>query len=159
MIYEGLLLLGVVAMADFIFLAGIRPFTQFLTLNFNEAWLLKLWLFIIIGLYFVFFWVRSGQTLAMKTWRIRLENTENQKLPLVKAIVRYFLVWAWFLPGFAIAAQLKLSPWASLSTVSIVLLIWALTAIFDKNGQFLHDKLAKTRLVHVEPTSPHAVPK
>jgi uncharacterized RDD family membrane protein YckC len=157
MIYEGLLLLGVIAAADFIFLTGIRPLFQLQQNNVSDAWILKLWLFFIIGLYFIFFWVRSGQTLAMKTWRIRLEDNENKKLPVIKATVRYFLVWAWFLPGFAIAAQLKLSPWASLSTVSIVFLIWAITAAFDKNGQFLHDKLAKTRLIHLDPASPKAL--
>jgi uncharacterized RDD family membrane protein YckC len=150
MIYEALLLLGVVAVAVFIFLFIAQNFPALKLTQTTESWLLKLWLFIIIGLYFVFFWSRTGQTLAMKTWRIRVIDNERLKLPLLKAAVRYCLAWMWFLPGLAIASQLGLKPLASLISVSIGFTLWACTAIFDKDKQFLHDKLAKTRLIHVD---------
>lgn len=111
---------------------------------------MKFWLFIVIGCYFVYFWSRTGQTLAMKTWRICLVDTENDKLPLLKAIVRYCLAWMWFLPGLAIAAQLGQKHWGSLIAVSIGYTLWAFTALFNKDKQFLHDKLAKTRLIHID---------
>lgn len=149
MIYEALLLFGVIFIAVLLF----DVLTQSKQAP-NMRHLRELWIFLIIGLYFVFFWIRTGQTLAMKTWRIRLEDKDNRKLPLIKALVRYCLAWMWFLPALAIAAQLKLSPWNSLIIVVIGFLLWAFTAILDKDKQFLHDKLAKTRLVHVDVESP-----
>lgn len=151
MIYEALLLLGVVAVADFIFLFIAQNFPRFMPPQASESWQMKFWLFFVIGAYFVYFWSRTGQTLAMKTWRIRVVDIERSKLPVLKAVVRYCLAWMWFLPGLAIAAQLGLKPLNSLIAVSIGFTLWACTVVFDKDKQFLHDKLAKTRLIHVEP--------
>lgn len=145
MVYEALLLFGVIFISVLAF-DVVTQSKQTVTWRYVR----ELWIFSVAGLYFVFFWVRSGQTLAMKTWRIRLEDSQHRKIPLIKAIVRYCLAWMWFLPGLAIAAQLQLSPLNSLLAVSICFLLWALTAIFNDDKQFLHDKLAKTRLVHVE---------
>lgn len=150
MIYEALLLLGVVAVADFIFLFIAQNFPAYMPPHASESWQMKFWLFIVIGLYFVYFWSRTGQTLAMKTWRIRIVDNERAKLPVLKAIVRYCLAWMWFLPGLAIAEQLGLKHWGSLIAVGIGFTLWACTAVFDKDKQFLHDKLAKTRLVQVD---------
>lgn len=144
MLYESLLLFGVVFVAALIFDVTTQS-RHALTLRYQR----ELWLFFVLGFYFVFFWRRSGQTLAMKTWRIRLVDTERAKLPVIKAIVRYCLAWMWFLPGLAIAAQFGLKTWSSVITVGIGATLWALTAAFDKDHQFLHDKLAKTRLIHV----------
>lgn len=145
MLYESLLLFGVVFVAALIFDVATQS-RHALTLRHER----EIWLFFVLGIYFVFFWSRSGQTLAMKTWRIRVVDTERAKLPIVKAIVRYCLAWMWFLPGLAIAAQLGLKTWSSVAVVAIGALLWAMTAAFDKDRQFLHDKLAKTRLIHVD---------
>ena len=150
MIYEALLLLGVVAVANFVFLFFAQNFPNVLPPHASETWPMKFWLFVVIGIYFIYFWSRTGQTLAMKTWRIRLIDNERESLPLTKAIVRYCLAWLWFLPALAIAAQLSLKPRFILLTVSIGYILWAFTAVFDKDKQFLHDKLAKTRLIHVD---------
>lgn len=145
MIYEAILLFGVIFVADLLFDVWTQS-RHALTLRHVR----ELWLFIVIGVYFIFFWSRGGQTLAMKTWRIRLIDSERKKLPLVKAIVRYFLAWMWVLPGLAIASQFELKSWSSLAVVAINMTLWASTAVFNKDKQFLHDKLAKTRLIHVE---------
>jgi uncharacterized RDD family membrane protein YckC len=150
MIYEAMLLLGVVAVAFFIYIFIAQNCFAILPENASTSWPMKFWLFSVIGAYFVYFWCRAGQTLAMKTWRIRLIDTERVKLPILKAIVRYCLAWMWFLPGLAIAAQLGLKHWGSLISVSIGYILWASTAFFDHDKQFLHDKLAKTRLIHVD---------
>jgi uncharacterized RDD family membrane protein YckC len=145
MLYEGILLFGVVFAADLIF-DILTQSRHALTLRHVRS----LWLFLTIGLYFVFFWSRSGQTLAMKTWGIRLIDNEKQRLPVIKAIVRYCLAWMWFLPGLAIAAQFGLKNWTSLGVVAAGFILWSLTAFFDKDRQFLHDRLAKTRLIDVK---------
>ena len=150
MIYEALLLLGIVAVAIFLFLFTAQRCPSILPPHASESWQMKLWLFIVIGLYFIYFWCRTGQTLAMKTWRIRLIDNERDKLPLLKVIVRYCLAWMWFLPALAIAAQFNLKHWNILLAVCIGYLLWAVTAFFDIDKQFLHDKLAKTRLIQVD---------
>lgn len=73
--------------------------------------------------YYLFCWLRGGQTLAMKAWRIRLVDVTPRK-----ALMRLILA-------------------ALLLPVSIV---WAL---LDRDGQFLHDRLAGTRLIAVPPTT------
>ena len=139
MIYEALLLLGVIAVAIFIFLFCVQNFPSLLPHKASENWPMKLWLFLVLGVYFVYFWCRTGQTLAMKTWRIRLMDNEREALPVTKAIVRYCLAWMWFLPALAIAAQLSLKPLSILLIVSIGFILWAFTAVFNKDKQFLHD--------------------
>lgn len=109
----------------------------------------QFWLFVVIGTYFVFCWSRSGQTLAMQTWRIKVVDLDGGKLPVIKAIVRYCLAWMWFLPAMALDYQLGLKEWQMAGVVIAGMLAWAYTARFHKHGQFLHDRLAKTRLIHI----------
>lgn len=87
---------------------------------------LQLYLAAICGLYFVWFWLNGGQTLPMKTWRLRLRTTSGDALDLKQAVLRY------------VAALLGLLP-AGLT------LWWAL---LDRDRQFLHDRLAQTRIIH-----------
>lgn len=145
MVYEAMLLFGVIFTADMIFDVWTQSRHALTLRHAREAWL-----FAILGIYFVFFWCRSGQTLAMKTWNIKLIDGERQKLPVIKAVVRYCLAWMWFIPGLAIAYQFELKGWLAIVAVTANIFLWALTYKLDKDGQFLHDKLAKTRLVHAE---------
>ena len=145
MVYEAMLLFAVVFVAGLIFDIWTQS-RHALTLRHAR----ELWLFLVIGAYFVFFWSRSGQTLAMKTWSIRVVDIDQAKLPVVKAMVRYCLAWLWFLPGLALAYQFELKSWGSIVVVCLGIASWALTAIFDKDKQFLHDRLAKTRLINIK---------
>ncbi len=144
MVYEGMLLFGITFVAGLIFDVSTQSRHALMLRHVRE-----LWLFLVIGIYFVFFWSRSGQTLAMQTWRIRVVDNDGGKLPVLKAIVRYCLAWMWFLPGLAIAYQLDLKSWTSVSVVIFFTALWASTAVFSKDKQFLHDKLAKTRLIQL----------
>lgn len=144
MIYEALLVFGVVFFASFIFDVATQSKHALMLRHAREAFL-----FFVIGAYFIFFWRRSGQTLAMQTWRIKLVDMNGQKLPLVKAIVRYCLAWCWCLPGFIVAYQLGLKNAQLLIPVTLGFVAWGSTSLFDKDGQFLHDKLAKTRLIQL----------
>ena len=77
------------------------------------------------GVYFVWQWVRGGQTLAMKTWRLRLVSANADAVTVRQAIVRY------------VAAVIGL-------LLGGVGFLWAL---WDRDRQFLHDRIAKTRLI------------
>ncbi|MFZ6742354.1 RDD family protein [Undibacterium sp. JH2W] len=144
MVYEAMLLFGIVFVSDFLF-DVITQSRHALALRHAR----QFWLFLVIGAYFVFCWSRSGQTLAMQTWRIKATDLDGGKLPVVKAIVRYCLAWMWFLPAMGLVYQLNLKEWKMAGVVLVGMLAWAYTARLSKDGQFLHDRLAKTRLIHI----------
>jgi uncharacterized RDD family membrane protein YckC len=71
--------------------------------------LLAAWIGLVLGAYFVWFWTHSGQTLPMKTWRLRVVAADGSPLTTSRAIVRYVLAWLWFLPPLALHPLLGLS--------------------------------------------------
>jgi uncharacterized RDD family membrane protein YckC len=115
MAYEALLVFAVAFFAAwlFFFASGARDATA--------GWLraeLQLFILVVLAAYFLWCWLRGGQTLAMRAWRIRLVGVTPRR-----AALRFLLALA-------------------LLPVSI---LWAL---IDRDGQFLHDRLAGTRLIN-----------
>jgi uncharacterized RDD family membrane protein YckC len=122
MIYESLLVTAVVFVAalPFLYLVGTA----------ESGWVrhvFQLYLLGILFAYFSAFCLRSGQTLAMKTWRIRLVNADGGPPTLRQALLRFVLA----LLGLLLAGA---GFW------------WAL---FDRDRQFLHDRIVGTRLIRV----------
>jgi len=120
MVYESLLLCGVIFFDGLLFLgaSGGAP----------GGWLrhaFQLYLFLVIGLYFAGSWRRRGQTLAMKTWKLRLVGANGARISLRQALVRYVCAW----------------PCLALGGIGI------LYALSDRDRQFLHDRLAGTKIV------------
>ena len=105
--------------------------------------------FLVMGAYFIHQWSREGQTLAMKTWRLKLVLPGHAHVPLRVAAYRYVLAWMWLLPGILVSYALGLQHWQALSAVGIGMLAWSATALFTGNGQFLHDKLLGTQIVQL----------
>jgi len=148
MLYEGLLLFGVLMIAGLVFAI---IFQQRSSLYLRHA--LQYWLFFVIGLYFVWFWMHSGQTLPMKTWRMRLVTLSGSAISFKRAVARYLLAWLWVLPGLTIAWALGTSGWTSVFILLANLLAWALTACIHPSRQFLHDRIAGTKVINVEKSS------
>lgn len=122
MLYESMLLLGVLALTflvPYLILGAVANFTP-------SGWLLWLHIFAVLGAYFVFYWRRGGQTLAMQTWRLKIvDASEGRVASLGRSWLRYALAWpSVLLGGFG--------------------LLWALV---DRDRQFLHDRLAGTCIV------------
>jgi uncharacterized RDD family membrane protein YckC len=120
-----------------------------------------LFLFLAAGAYFVRCWTDSGHTLAMKTWRVRVIGNDGgqARIPLRTAMLRYLLAWGWFAPALAVRAAFGLHGKGETAAVLAAgIAAWALTAFLDKDRQFLHDRLAGTRLVLMakKPTAPAA---
>ena len=119
-VYELLLLVALVFLATFPFLALFSDATH--------GWrrhLLQAWVVFVCGAYFAWFWTRGGQTLPMKTWNLRLVRADGAPLALQNAVVRYLLALvSFFAAGLGFA--------------------WA---VFDRDRQFLHDRLAGTAIV------------
>ncbi len=92
-----------------------------------KRYVLQLFLWLSIGIYFVWCWQKSGQTLAMQTWRLKILDKNNQILTIKLAIARYILA----------SASLMLFGFGFL---------WA---IIDRDRLFLHDRLLQTQIIVV----------
>ncbi|VVD77183.1 membrane protein [Pandoraea commovens] len=144
MVYESLLLFGVLFLAGYLFSALTQ---QRSGLMYRHA--MQTWLFLVLGAYFVWFWTHGGQTLAMKTWKIRLVDAHGLPVRPVRAVLRYVLAWLWVLPAMALDWALGLTGWNSVALLGGWLVIWALAMRVMPDHQFVHDRLAGTRLVSV----------
>ncbi len=146
-VYEGVLLFGVVMLAGLVYglIAQQRHALQ-------GATGLQLFLFVALGVYFVFFWTRHGQTLPMKTWHIRLVTAQGGAVETWRAALRYALAWLWFLPALATlwASGLR-SGGAIAATLLAGLLAYAALARLRSDRQFWHDVVCGTRLVDLRP--------
>jgi len=144
MTYEAVLLFGLVFVVSFSLLAltgwtyPLRP---------QQRWVLQALLFVAVGIYFVYCWIRSGQTLAMKSWRLRVVDRNGALLTPLRAALRYLLAWSLFAPGLAYAALTGAGIAANLLALLIGLLAMVALARFDRDGQLLHDRLLGSRVV------------
>ena len=142
MVYEAMLLFGVVFIAGWLFSTLLQQ-RHALTLRHAQ----QVWQFIVLGVYFGWFWTHGGQTLAMKTWRVRVVTRAGELLSWPRALLRYALAWLWFLPGLALAWWIEAHGAMLLVLPLLNAGVWALTSRLDQDRQFLHDRIAGTRLV------------
>jgi uncharacterized RDD family membrane protein YckC len=106
--------------ATFPFLAVFGDSTSGWRRHVLQAWVLG-----VAGAYFAWFWTHGGQTLPMKTWRLRVVRHDGAPVSVARALHRYVL--------------------AALGLLALGLgFLWALV---DRDRQFLHDRLAGTAIV------------
>jgi len=126
LIYEALVVIALAFVCALVFVMTVGDATH----GVKRVWL-QLILWLAIGVYFVWCWHRSGQTLAMQTWKLQVLNQNLALLSLKMATIRYLLV-----------------------TLSLMLFglgfIWA---IVDKDHLFLHDRLLKNKLLSISNNS------
>ncbi|MDR3054788.1 MAG: RDD family protein [Zoogloeaceae bacterium] len=123
LIYEALLLLGVIAIGvilPYILLGALARVDVA-----HLARVQQIHLVLLLGLYFTWCWLRGGQTLAMKTWKIKLIDQSGAPLRPIQAVLRYLVAWPCLL-FFGVG------------------LLWR---FIDPDKQFLHDRIAGSRLV------------
>lgn len=124
LLYEILLLIAVLFIASFLFLGlthdaaspAMRPIFQ-------------VYLIVVASLYFLWFWSHGGQTLAMKTWRLRIVSAGGGPV------------------GWHLAFRRLAFGWLNVLLFGLGY-VWAL---FDADRQFLHDRLAGTRIMQTPP--------
>jgi uncharacterized RDD family membrane protein YckC len=119
-VYESILLFAILFVAGIFYRAVFGdPHTDW------QQHFFFLYSWFLVGVYFVYCWVKSGQTLAMKTWRIQLLRRTGSAMDWATAIKRYIL--------------------ASFSLMFFGLgFIWR---FFDREGLFLHDRLTGCQLI------------
>lgn len=142
-LYEGVLLFGVLFFAGFLYSVLTR---QQHALQGRAG--LSAFLFAVLGLYFVGFWTRSGQTLAMKTWHLRVTDAAGRPLGWGRALLRYLLAWLWFLPALVGVWTLGLhGGGAIVGSLIAGVLAYLLIARLHPERQFLHDVISGSRVV------------
>ncbi len=158
-LYEGTLLFGVVFGTGLFFFgllfvtAHLVPALLPMRDAFNNRYSLQAYVFLVLAFYFTWFWAK-GQTLAMKTWHIRVVDRQGRPLTPARALLRFGLSWVWVLPPLAAGGLYRL-PGAEVSVLFVGwVLVWAILARFHPQKQFLHDAMAGTRLVHFKPPLP-----
>ena len=120
MLYEALLVLATLFFAAYIFIA--------LTQNSQSATvkiIFRCYLVLVMATYFLWFWCKGGQTLAMKTWRLRLVSAAGNSLTFAQCGLRFVAAFV----GIGLGG---------------VGVLWAL---IDRDRQFLHDRIAGTKLI------------
>jgi uncharacterized RDD family membrane protein YckC len=100
------------------------------------------------GFYFIGYWHKTGQTLPMQTWQIRLETLDGQRLSLPRASARFMVAWAWVAPPLLVAASAGSASlrWLMLLAAGWIAL-YAGSSKLQRSGQFWHDLACRTRLV------------
>jgi len=117
--YEAILLVPVLFVAAYLFLALTHDASSTLMRP-----LFQLWLLAVLAAYFLYCWLKGGRTLAMKTWHLRIARIDGTPITPPQALARFLLALWGLLPlgaGF----------------------LWAL---IDRDRQFLHDRLVGTRI-------------
>lgn len=123
MLYEGLVVFSVLLIGFLLPQVVLFGFGMNLT-----GKLLWLHVLVLLMVYFLWCWLNGGQTLPMKTWKLRITSQDGSRLRPTQALLRYLVAWPSIL-FFGIG------------------LFWA---VFDKDKQFLHDRIAGTWITHTD---------
>lgn len=118
--YDGLLAAAILFGAAALFVGVFGSALDGMRRHFFQAYLMS-----VMAAYFSWSWVNGGQTLAMKTWHLRLVSVDNGRVSMAAALSRFALAAA----GLAFFG----AGW------------WWM--LFDRDGCTLHDRLTGTRLV------------
>lgn len=123
LIYEALTIVALCFVSALVFIWLVGDATQGV-----KRYLFQLFLWLIVGLYYIWCWLKTGQTLAMQAWHLKLVRHDGQPCSLALAISRYIL--------------------ATLSLMTFGLgFLWA---IVDRDALFLHDRVLKVTSVNLK---------
>jgi uncharacterized RDD family membrane protein YckC len=146
-VYEGVLLFGVLFVAGYLYSA----LTQQRHALQGQAGL-QAFVFVVLAIYFVVFWTRGGQTVAMKAWHVRVVTADGRPLSQARALARYLASWIWFVPALAAAWLGRLHrPFEVFGLMIVGVVAYALLSFAHPQRQFWHDALCGTRLVTWRP--------
>ena len=149
-LYEQLVLLGVIAFTFLLPNLGLGILFGIAL----PSWLTFLYLYLVLGLYFVWYWTKSGQTLAMQTWRIRMIGPRGFNLTRRQAMRRYVFGSLWLVPCVLLQWYFGLQKWQIIEMLfAVALFLWPLSIYLHRVSasvrQGIPDRLAKTRLVEL----------
>jgi uncharacterized RDD family membrane protein YckC len=154
-LYELALLFGIV------FVTAMLVQTVLSVLNIQlPNWAHSLIAFTTMGLYIVYCWTRSGQTLAQRTWQLKTVRMDGQLIGMGQAWLRYSLSYLGVLPALLITwtqihSQAHMPSVATIFTLSstLALVNWLAllgTSLMHPSKLALHERLSKSRTILVE---------
>lgn len=110
-----------------------------------HAWWYRLLLLLVVEAYFVASWVRGGQSLGMRAWRLYLRTADGGTPDLARALLRFVIVAApIMLLALGLVADIRVA-------MAAPFVAWALdlaVAAFDRRRRALHDILAGTWIAY-----------
>lgn len=122
LIYEALTIIALCFVCALVYLWLIGDSTQG-----SKRYLLQLFLWLSLGMYFIRCWIKTGQTLAMQAWHLKLVTHDGSLLTPKMAIARYIL-----------------------ATLGLMLVgIGYMWALVDRDALFLHDRILSNRIIYV----------
>lgn len=143
MLYEGVLLFGVLMISGLLFSSLTDQRNAMMGRHGLQAFL-----FVVLGIYFTWFWSHGGQTVAMKTWHIRLLDRQGKPVSEARAFARYIASWVWFVPVLALLQFEQVRSLGLMFGVMIAgVLGYAALSLLHPSRQYWHDTLCGTRLV------------
>lgn len=153
LMYEGVVLFGVVFVAGYLYSSLTQQRNALMGMHGLQAFL-----FLVLGIYFIWFWTHGGQTVAMKAWHLRVVDRQGQVLSQVRALARYLLSWLWFVPGLLLIVIFDLKgAGAVFGTIVAGMLAYGLLSRMLPDRQFLHDWLCGTKLI-TQDLTPRSAP-
>lgn len=142
MVYDGLLILAVWLVLGLVFvglgaLAGAIPTAVLLVAQLAAAWAFLTW-----------FWTRTGQTLGMQTWQIRLRDERGGPVTHWQATLRYLVALAqWLLLLFGVYLAREHGTMITIAVTALAFIGVGASQIHPRR-LMLHDWLSGTVLVH-----------
>ena len=154
-VYEGVLLFGVLMISGWLF----STLTQQRHALVGRHGL-QFFLFLVLGIYFIWFWTHGGQTVAMKAWHVRLVDAAGRPVTQARALARYLLSWLWFVPALAAVWLAEMHGGGEIFGVLFAgIVTYAVLARLHPRRQFLHDALCGTQLITWRPALPPRPPR
>ena len=155
--YDALIVLAICMLATFL----VMPFTRghalesFYVGSGGLKLLYQLGLLTLGYLFFAGFWTHGGQTICMRTWKLRVRRLDGAALDWYRALLRYLAMlvpWLLLLLGIELllSAARMAGAWTWLAGGGVVLLIAVagfLWPVFDRQGLAWHDRLSGTYLL------------
>ena len=155
--YDLLIVLAICILATFL----VMPFTQSRGLeslyarSYGLKVLYQLGLLALGYLFFGGFWTHGGQTIGMRTWKLRVMRADGAPLDWYRALLRYLsmlIPWLLLLLGseFLMAAEHSADAlvWRVTGVLATLVALAAFTwPVFDRRHLGWHDRLSGTCLV------------
>ena len=150
LLYEGLLLVALLLMAGFALAPFVSPSgsatSHTLGIPTTTARVGAFTALVLLGaIFYGWNWSEGRRTLPMKTWHLSIVTRDGRPVPRRTALVRY-LAW-WIGPALGVIAYALLRPYGVGVLAVPLFLLDYLAAFVDPERQFLHDRVAGTRVV------------
>jgi uncharacterized RDD family membrane protein YckC len=146
MTYDALLLTGLAFVVSYVMLASLQWSYPMSAL---QRFGLQAVLFVALGAFLVICWTRTGQTLGMKAWRLKVVDSNGRLPRTMRAIARYVLAWHLWVPGLALAALTQPTTTSLFVALAAGFALLMLPALLDPQRRLMHDRWTGTRLVRI----------